>query len=60
MRGLFLTIQLLDGYESTSDNLAGKLPLLFEEAGFSGVRQCQAINTIFGTMALYGAMRPVA
>jgi len=60
MRGLFLTIQLLDGYESTSDNLAGKVPLLFDEAGFSGVRQCQAINTIFGTMALYGATRPVA
>jgi ubiquinone/menaquinone biosynthesis C-methylase UbiE len=60
MRGLFLTIQLLDGYENTGDNLAGKLPLLFEQAGFSGVRQCQAISTIFGTMALYGAMRPVA
>jgi SAM-dependent methyltransferase len=58
MRGLFVSIQLLDGYESTSDNLAGKLVTLFEEAGFVDVCQRQAFDTIFGTMALYAAVRP--
>lgn len=58
MRGLFLTIQLLDGFENTRDNLEGKLIPLFEQAGFVNVGQRQAFNTIYGTMALYAAVRP--
>ena len=58
MRGLFLTIQLLDGFENTRDNLAGKLIPLLEQAGFVDVGQRQAFNTIYGTMALYAAVRP--
>jgi ubiquinone/menaquinone biosynthesis C-methylase UbiE len=58
MRGLFLTIQLLDGFENTGDNLAGKLIPLFEQAGFVDACQRQAFSTIYGTMALYAAVRP--
>jgi ubiquinone/menaquinone biosynthesis C-methylase UbiE len=58
MRGLFVTIQLLDGFESTRDNVAGKLITLLEQAGFVDVCQRQAINTIYGTMALHAAVRP--
>jgi ubiquinone/menaquinone biosynthesis C-methylase UbiE len=57
MRGLYVTIQLLDGYECTRDNVAGKLIPLFEQAGFVDVCQRQAINTIYGTMALYRATK---
>ena len=58
MRGLFLFIQLLDGFENTQDNVSGKLVTLFEKAGFVEVSQQQTYNTIYGTMALYSAVRP--
>lgn len=57
MRGLFLSVQFLDGYKNTQDNVSGKLIELFKEAGFSEVTQRQTFNTIFGTMALYSAKR---
>jgi ubiquinone/menaquinone biosynthesis C-methylase UbiE len=57
MRGLFLTIQCLDGFETTRDNVAGRLVELFEQAGFIDVAECQTINTIFGTMTLYRAAK---
>ncbi len=58
MRGLFLFIQLLDGFENTQDNVAGKLITLFENAGFVEVSERQTFSTIFGTMALYSAVKP--
>lgn len=58
MRGLFLFIQLLDGFENTQDNVSGKLITLFEKAGFVEVSQRQTFGTIYGTMALYRAVKP--
>ena len=58
MRGLFLTIQALDGFANTQDNVSGKLIPLFEKAGFVEVSQRQTFHTIYGTMALYSAVRP--
>lgn len=58
MRGLFLMIQCLDGFETTRDNVAGKLVSLFEQAGFTDVAECQTFGTIYGTMALYRAVKP--
>jgi SAM-dependent methyltransferase len=58
MRGLFLMIQCLDGFETTRDNAAGKLVTLFEEAGFTDVAEQRTFNTIYGTMALYRAVKP--
>ncbi|MCB1976554.1 MAG: class I SAM-dependent methyltransferase, partial [Nitrosomonas sp.] len=55
MRGLFYMVQLVDGFATTRDNVSGRLVALFEQAGFSGVRQLQSFNTLFGTLALYGA-----
>ncbi len=54
-RGLFVSIQLLDGFKNTQDNVTGKLIELFEHAGFVEVSQRQTFSTIFGTMALYSA-----
>lgn len=58
MRSLFLSIQLLDGFANTQDNVSGKLVPLFEQAGFTHVSQQQTFSTIFGTMALYRAVKP--
>lgn len=58
MRGLFLTVQLLDGFISTRDHVAGRMPALFTDNGFSDVAQRQTINTIYGTIALFSATKP--
>ncbi len=58
MRGLFLTVQLLDGFNNTQDHVKGKLISLFEENGFVNVSQLKAYNTIYGTIALYSATKP--
>jgi len=57
MRGLFFSIQALDGFDNTQDNVSGRLLELFMEAGFTDVRQRQSFNTIYGTMALYSAVK---
>ena len=58
MRGLFLVIQCLDGFETTRDNVAGRLVELFEQAGFADVAEQLTFSTIYGTMALYRAVKP--
>ena len=58
MRGLFLTVQLLDGFKNTQDNVSGKLIALFEQSGFVEVTQRQSFSTIYGTLALYSAVKP--
>ena len=58
MRGLFVFVQLLDGFKNTQDNVSGKLVTLFEQAGFVDVTQRQTFSTIYGTMALYSAVKP--
>lgn len=58
MRGVFLLEQLFDGFKNTQDNVSGKIPTLFEQAGFIDVSQRQTFDTIFGTMALYSATKP--
>jgi len=58
MRGLFLFIQLLDGFKNTQDNVLGKLVAAFENAGFVAVTQRQTFSTLFGTMTLYSAVKP--
>lgn len=57
MRGLFFSIQVLDGFENTQDNVWGRLIELFEQEGFAKVAERQRFPTIFGTMALYGAVK---
>lgn len=57
MRGLFFSIQALDGFSNTQDNVSGKLIELFAQAGFSKVTQRRTFSTIFGTLALYSATK---
>lgn len=58
MRALFLFVQVLDGFKNTQDNVSGKLIDLFEHAGFVQVLQRQTFSTVYGTMALYSAVKP--
>ena len=60
MRGLFFMIQLLDGFENTQDNVSGRLPEVFEQAGFKDVAEQQSFSTIFGTLSLYRATKGTA
>lgn len=58
MRSLFLTVQLLDGFPTTKDHIAGRMPELFSDHRFVDVKQQQSVNTIYGTIALYRALKP--
>jgi len=55
MRLLFYPIRWLDGFETTQDNVEGRLPAMIGEAGFDNVQTLRSINTVFGTLALYCA-----
>jgi len=58
MRLLFLTVQVLDSFATTRDHIAGRMPELFSGQGFIDVQQLQSVNTIYGTIALYSAVKP--
>jgi ubiquinone/menaquinone biosynthesis C-methylase UbiE len=53
MRFTFLSVQLLDGFETTTDNVQGKLPQIFKDAGFIEVEQTEVFVTVLGTLALF-------
>jgi SAM-dependent methyltransferase len=57
MRGLFLTVRALDGFDVTADNARGALPRLFEEAGLADAGIQDSFRTPLGTLALYRAFR---
>lgn len=57
MRAAFLCVQVLDGFANTRDNVAGRLPELFEGVGFQEVAETQSLATPLGTMSLYRASR---
>jgi ubiquinone/menaquinone biosynthesis C-methylase UbiE len=57
MRLAFLTTQLLDGFERTSDNVAGRLPEILEAAGLQDVRERHRLRTLSGSMVLLSARR---
>jgi ubiquinone/menaquinone biosynthesis C-methylase UbiE len=56
-RTAFLAIQLLDGFDTTSDNVAGMLPVLFGSVGFRHVEETRRMPTVFGVISLYRAVR---
>lgn len=57
MRLAFLPVQLLDGFETTADNVAGRIPALLEEAGFASVEEATRRRTVFGTLSIYRGTR---
>lgn len=57
MRVLFLIVQMLDGFATTKDNVAGRLPEFLRASGFKEVEETQRFSTVLGTLALYRAKR---
>ena len=57
MRALVLPVQILDGFANTRDNVSGKLVGVFEDAGLVNVLERRVFRTMFGTMALYSALK---
>lgn len=55
MRWASFSIQLLDGFATTADSFAGRLPELVQAAGLVEVTETQHFNTLFGTLRLLAA-----
>ena len=51
----FLTVRCLDGFETTRENVEGKLPALVKEVGFGAVRIFSEFTVPLGTLALIRA-----
>jgi ubiquinone/menaquinone biosynthesis C-methylase UbiE len=58
MRAAIGTVRLFDGIEPTRDNVAGRLPAIFAEAGFDGTTESDRFRTVFGSLSLYRSRRP--
>ncbi len=58
MAMLSLSIRLLDGFEPTRENFAGKLPEILEEAGLEQAERTGSIQTVFGTLSTMQAFKP--
>ena len=56
-RLLFLPLQIRDGFATTRDNVAGRLPDLIREAGFDNVHEVRAISMAFGVIRIVEALR---
>lgn len=57
MRGIFLPVQLFDGFANTSDNIKGLLPEIMKEAGFNQVTEHKQIKTLLGPISFYEATK---
>lgn len=55
-RSAFLAVQLLDGFETTRDHAAGRLPSIMEDAGFD-VEVTSRLRAPLGTIELYRARK---
>jgi len=53
MRAAFYTVQLVDGFNNTNDNVKGLLPQYMSEAGFFDVSEKGFINTKIGSFSYY-------
>lgn len=58
MRTAFLVVQFFDGFETTEDNVRGKLPSLLEKGGFKDVRVTHTFSTVLGSLSLYKCVKP--
>lgn len=57
MRTVFYTVQLLDGFKTTTANVKGLLPDYIREAGFSDVEETGFINTRIGSFCYYEGIK---
>ena len=50
-------IRLIDGYDTTRDNLRGRLMFLMEQSGFRQVERTKYFKTMLGTIRLFKAVK---
>ena len=58
-RGAFYLVQLLDGFETTTDNIEGRVVALIQAAGFGDSAESAHFDTVFGTLRLYVGRKPL-
>ncbi|CCH03586.1 methyltransferase type 11 (plasmid) [Fibrella aestuarina BUZ 2] len=59
MRVLFYGLQLFDGFDSTRANVQGLIPNMLYDNGFQQLDETGRVDTLFGTLRLYHALKPV-
>lgn len=57
MQGVFVLVQLVDGFANTRDNVAGRLPEMMTAAGFRDARETRRFAVLLGTISLYRALK---
>jgi len=57
MRLLFYSVQILDGFATTTDNVKGLIPDYMVEAGFEDVEESSYTNTKIGSYCYYTAKK---
>ena len=55
LRAGFFLVQCLDGFVTTADNIAGKLPVYIEQAGFNDVTLRHKLATPLGAIDIIQA-----
>ncbi len=55
MRAAFVGVQLLDGFQTTTENVRRGLVPILRDAGFRSVQETHREMTLFGTLSLYQA-----
>lgn len=58
MRALALTIRLVDGFETTADNFAGRLPEILRSGGLEEPVERDRYCTVYGSLVLLEAKAP--
>jgi len=53
VRALFYSVQFLDGFETTRDNVKGLLPSYLSDNGFKNVRELNRFSTVLGSISIY-------
>src|SRR5574337_1317624 len=59
MRVLTFSVRLGASFARTADNIKGRLPALFRDAGFEQVSETAQFATLYGTLSLYKARKPL-
>ena len=57
MRALFVTIRLVDGFETTADNFAGRLPEILRSGGLGEIVERDRYRTVYGSLVVLEATK---
>ena len=57
LRSAFLIVQLLDGFETTDDNVKGKIPVFIKKAGFDEIITISKLSTVYGQLSVFKAVK---